>query len=143
MGLQAAMRLAAVTLLDDFADSAGVKLSTYRSRPAKINPPQAFVDTIGEVLDHSTNITQRTPVAEVVVVHGIYDYGESADQRDAFVDGFIDWAERRFHAAGPNSLIAVRDVTDLPDWTPEWSDTDARVFYATRISLEGYGLVEA
>ena len=135
------MRAAAVTLLTDYGSDASIKLSVYRSRPVSINPPHAFVDTVGETLDHSTNLTRRTPVAEVIVVHGIYNHGESADQRDAFMDGFVEWAETRFHAAGANTLIAVAAIADLPDWQPDWSDTETRIFYSTRITLEGYGLV--
>jgi hypothetical protein len=136
------MRAAAVTLLTDYGQDAGIKLAVYRSRPVSINPPHAFVDVVGETLDHSTNITRRTPLAEVVVVHGIFNHGESADQRDAFVDGFIEWAESRYHAAGSNRLIAVASIDDQPDWQPEWSDTDTRIYYATRIRLEGYGAID-
>lgn len=135
------MRAACVTLLEDYGSDASIKLSVYRSRPHSINPPHAFVDDVGETLDHSTNLTRRTPTAQVIVVHGTYNYGESADQRDAFMDGFLVWVEARFHAAGANTLIAVTDYNDLPDWSPDWSDTETRTFYATRISLEGYGLV--
>ena len=29
----------------------------------------------------------------MIVIHGIFDSKEAADQKDAFVDGFLDWAD--------------------------------------------------
>ncbi len=142
MGLQASMRAAAVTLLTEYGADANIKLSVYRSRPVLINPPHAWVDKVSVVIDNTTALSRQRPVAEVVVVHGIFNYGESVDQRDAFMDGFLSWVTARVHAAGPNSTIGVTDMDDDPDYQADWSDTETRTFYATRIQLEGYGLVE-
>jgi hypothetical protein len=142
MGLQAAMRAAAVALLTDYAADAEVKLQVYPGRPKTINPPTGFVDAITETLDHSTNLTKRIPSAGIVLVHGIFDTKEAADQKDAFMDGFIDWAESRFHAAGANTLVAVADTEDIPNYVPEWMPPERQlVYYATRITLEGYALI--
>jgi hypothetical protein len=57
------------------------------------------------------------------------------------VDGFIDWVLARYHAAGANTLIAVTDVDDIPDYVPEWiAPEKQRTYYASRISLEGLAL---
>jgi hypothetical protein len=133
------MRAACVTMLTEYAADVGIKLNVYRSRQKEIRPPNAFVDDMGETSDNSTNLPRYTPVAEIVVVHGIYDYGETVDQRDAFVDGFRPWVQARVHAGGANRLIALAAMDDLPDWEASWLD-DGRVYYATRIRLEGYGL---
>jgi hypothetical protein len=141
MGLQAAMRAAAVTLLLDYGASAGIRAwSVTPTRPTEIRPPHAFVDTIGETLDHTTARTDFRFSAEVVVIHGISNpsgYTDAAIQRDAFMDGFIEWAEARYHAAGANTMLGISSVDDLPNWQPDWSDTETRTFYATRILLEG------
>lgn len=144
------MRAGAVTLLTEYGADAHIRAwSVYRARPVTINAPQAFVNGIDETVaggGDSSVRAQRTPAVEVIVVHGINSpagYGEAADQLDAFLDGFIAWMETRIHAAGANRLIYITGYQDLLDWSPEWSDTETRTFYATRISLEGYGLVEA
>lgn len=140
MGLQADMRAAAVTLLKEYGASAGIKLNTYRARPSTITPPHAFVDLIRESIVYTgPTLRQRTPIAEVVVIHGIFDGGEAADQKDAFVDGFLDWVNTRFHAAGANTIAGVTDTEDIPDFVPTWLAPEQRsVYYATRITLEGY-----
>ena len=72
------------------------------------------------------------------VLHGLFDSKDAADQRDAFVDGFLDWAIDRYHAAGANTLVAVRAVQDLPNYVPDWlPPEEQRTYYATRLSLEG------
>ena len=142
MGMQQAMRAAAVELLADYAASAGVKLQFYPGRPRSIAPPTGFVDGIRETLDHSTILTKRQPAADIILIHGIYDSMEAADQKDAFMDGFIDWVEARFHAAGVNTMVAVSESEDLPNYVPEWMAPDKQlVYYATRITLEGYALI--
>src|SRR5687768_12484459 len=87
---QAAMRAASVTLLQNYAASAGTALQVYPARPRSLYPPCGFVDGINETLDY-TGLRQRHPQADVMVIHGIFDTKEAADQRDVFVDGFIDW----------------------------------------------------
>ena len=141
MGLQAAMRAAAVTLMSDYASDADIRLQVYPGRPKSINPPTGFVDAIRETLDHTTGLTKRIPTADIVIVHAIFDSKEAADQKDAFMDGFIDWTETRFHAAGANTMLAVADTEDLPNYIPEWMEPARQlVYYATRITLEGYAL---
>ena len=137
---QTAMRAAAVTLLTDYKNDAGVRLQVYRGRPASIHPPTAFVDELSESITY-TALHQRIPTASVVVLHGIFDHGDTVDQRDAFVDGFVDWVLDRYHAAGANTLIAVTDVNDDPAFVPEWLPPDQqKTYYATRITLEGLAL---
>lgn len=139
MGLQADMRAASVDLLTDYAASASVKLQVYPGRPRTIYPPTAFVDAIRESLDHETALTKRAPVVEMIVIHGIFDSKDAADQKDAFVDGLIEWVETRFHAAGGDAMVAISDTEDLPNYVPEWMPPERQlVYYASRISLEGY-----
>ncbi len=139
---QTAMRAASVGLLADFAADAGIKLQVYPGRPALVLPPCAFVDRIRERIAYvGPDSRQRSPVADVVVVHGVYDSKDAAEQKDAFVDAFLDWSLERYHAAGSNTLIAVTatedDPTYLPDWLPP-KDGRQPMFYATLMQLEGY-----
>jgi hypothetical protein len=141
VAFQTAMRAACVTLLTDYADEAEVKLQIYAGRPATLFPPTAFVDSLRESIDYTPGLHQRVPIADVIVLHGLFDSKDAAEQRDAFVDGFIDWVLARYHAAGANTLIAVTDVDDIPDYVPEWiAPEKQRTYYATRISLEGLAL---
>lgn len=142
MGFQATVRAAAVTLLTNYAADAAVKLQVYPGRPRTIAPPTAFVDGIRETVEYvGITLRQRRPVADVIVVHGIFDSMEAADQKDAFVDGFLDWVTDRYHAAGGNTLVAVTETEDLPNYVPEWMPPERQlVYYATRISMEGLAL---
>lgn len=138
--LQADMRAAAVTLLNAYATTAGITLQVYPGRPRSINPPTAFVDRIHEsVVFTGISLRQRTPVVEVIVLHGLFDSKDAADQKDRFIDGFLDYVAGQYHAAGANTLIAGVATDDLPNYVPEWFPPDQqRVFYGTQISLEGY-----
>jgi len=138
--LRGAARTAAVDLLKDYGASAGVKLQTYRARPASIMPPTAFVDVVGEALAYPANVLpQRTIRVQVVLVHGLFDSGEAVDQADAFVDGFVDWVTSDVHAAGGNTTIGVVEVEDDPTFVPEWMAPEKqRTYFATRIVLEVY-----
>lgn len=142
MGLQADLRAASVELLADYAANAGVKLQVYPARPRSIAPPTAFVDVIRESIEYiGPTLRQRRPIAEMVVIHGIFDSKEAADQKDAFVDGFLDWVVTRYHQAGANTLVGVTDTEDLPNYVPEWMPPPQQlVYYATRITLEGLAL---
>lgn len=141
MSFQAAMRAACVTLLTDFASDEDIKLQIYPGRPRTLFPPTAFVDGLRETIDYTPGLHQRRPTADVIVVFGLFDSKDAVDQKDAFVDGFIEWCMSRYHAAGANTLIAVTDVDDLPDYVPEWIPPEQqRTYYATRISLEGLAL---
>lgn len=139
--VQAATRAAAVSMLEDFkADTDGLLLQIYRARPASIFPPTAFVDKMSEALSYPAGtLPQRTARAEVIVIHGLFDSGEAVDQRDAFVDGFVDWCTEHIHEAGGNRTIGVTDIDDDPAYVPEWmAEQNRKVYYATRITLEGY-----
>jgi hypothetical protein len=143
MAFQSTMRAAAAQLLSDYAASAGIRLQVYPARPRSINTPVAFVDSIRETVEYrGATLRQRVPTAEVVVIHGIFDSMEAANQKDAFIDGFMDWVTDRYHAAGANTLIAVVGTEDLPDYVPGWLAPPAgvSVYYATRISVEGLAL---
>jgi hypothetical protein len=136
-----AYRDAAVTLLKDYADDAGIKLQVYRARPATVLPPCAFVDRMSESIEYPGAVTwrQRTPRIEVVVLHGIFDSGDAVDQRDRFVDGFLDWVTDNAHAADPNSTIGLVAVEDDPSFVNDWARPESqRTYYATRLTLEGY-----
>jgi hypothetical protein len=141
---QAATRTAAVTLLGDYATDAGIGLQVYRARPGSIRPPTAFVDTVGESIEYVGHLMQRTPRVEVVICHGLFDTGDAADRKDAFVDGFIAWVRDRIHAAGANTQLQVVDTEDVPNFVPEWlppgepAPNTQRTYYASRITLEGY-----
>lgn len=138
MGFRQDLRAAAVQLFKDYGDDAGIRLQTYRARPVTIKPPTAFVDGIREAIEYpGATIAQRTSFADCVLVHGIFDSGDAADQADAFMDGFLVWVKERFHAAGANTLVDITDTEDLPNYVPEWIDAQV-AYYATRISLEGY-----
>jgi hypothetical protein len=142
MGFQADVRAAAVELLTDYAANAYVRLQVYPARPRSIAPPTAFVDGIRESIEYvGMTLRQRRPVADVIVIHGIFDSKEAADQKDAFVDGFLDWVTTNYHAAGSNTLVAVTETEDLPNYVPEWMPPAAQlVYYATRLTMEGLAL---
>jgi hypothetical protein len=142
MGLEADARAATVTMLSAYAASVSpaVKLQVYAGRPRSLNPPTAFVDRISETIEYvGITLRQRSPRVEVIVVHGSFDSADSAAQKDAFVDGFLDWVTNNYHAAGANTLIAITSVDDLPTWVPDWLPPERQSqYYATSISLEGY-----
>jgi hypothetical protein len=145
LAVQSLARAGAVTLLTDYAAAVNLKLQVYPARPRSIYPPTAFVDVMRETLsDFVSTIRQRVPVVEVVVLHGLFDSKEAADQRDEFVDGFLDWVADNFHAFGPNTLVAGVSVDDEPAYTPDWPPFAGQppgtqtTYYATRITLEGF-----
>lgn len=140
MGLRADIRAAAVTLLTDYASDATIGLQVYPGRPRTVNPPTAFVDRMTETIEYvGPTLRQRTPRAEVIVVHGLFDSKDAVTQMDAFVDGFLDWVTDRFHAAGANTLIAAVEVEDDPNFVNDWAPPEQqRTYYATRIRLEGF-----
>jgi len=139
--VQTDYRAAAVGLMEDYAQSASVKLQTYPGRPMSVNAPCGFVDRMGATIDPigpGANY-QITPSCELIILHGPFDSKDAADQRDAFVDGFVQWVAARYHEAGSNSLIAVTRVEDEPTYVTDWMPPDRqRTYYGTRITLEGY-----
>jgi len=143
MDVQSEYRAAAVGLLEDYGNAASLKLQIFRARPASIYPPCAFVDRMSEdIVPVGVAEYQRTPSAELIVLHGLFDSGDAVDQRDAFVDGFVAWVKARVHEAGGNTLIAVSRVEDEPTFVPDWIRTrdggPPPTYYGTRITLEGY-----
>ena len=137
---QATIRAAAVSLMTDYAASAGIRLQVYAGRPASIHPPTAFVDGIRETIVYSgPTIRIRAPVVEMIVVHRLFDSAEAAAQKDAFVDGFLDYALTRYHKAGANTVIGVTATEDLPNYSPDWIAERREVYYATAITMEGLG----
>jgi hypothetical protein len=133
-------REAAVTLLKEYAEDASVKLQTYRARPASVNAPCAFVDRVRESVNYLAAAPyQRNVTVEVVVLWGLFDSGDAVDQRDRFVDGFLQWQSTRFHQAGANTTIGVSGIEDDPGYVNDWMKPETqRTYYATRISLEGF-----
>lgn len=140
--LQTAMRAAAIQLMTNYAASLDepLPLQLYRARPASLNPPTGFVDSMRETITY-TGLNQRQPTADVIVVWGLFDSGTAVDQRDAFVDGFVDWTLDNIHAAGGNTTMAVVDIEDIPAFVPDWlAPALQRTYYATRFALEGLAL---
>lgn len=142
MGFRAQVRAAAVTLLTEYAASAGVKLQVYPGRPRSIHAPTAFVDAIAEsVAYRGPVLMQRAPTVEIVLVHGLFDSKDAVDQADAFVDGFLEWVAERHDAADSNTTVGVSRVVDDPTFVNDWvRPEEQRSWFATRISLEGLAL---
>lgn len=135
---RADMRAAAVTMLGAYADSADLKLQIYPGRPRSLNPPTAFVDRISESINWD-GIRQRVVRVEVIVLHGLFDSKEAADQGDAFVDGWVDWTSANYHAAGESTVLEPRAVEDDPNYVPDWQPENVqRSYYASLITLEGF-----
>lgn len=134
------MRAAAVSFLTDYAAAASVQMQVYPGRPRTLMPPTGFVDLIRETVNHDTALTRREPIIEAIVVHALYDSKSAADQKDAYVDGLIEWAETRYHQAGANTMLGLTAVEDIPDYVPEWlPPAEQKTYYASRITLEGLG----
>jgi len=144
IAFQTEMRAASVALLEAYIASEALQFQVYRARPKSLFPPTAFVDRISETAEYPGSVTwrQRTVRAEVMVIHGQFDSGDAVDRKDAFVDGFMDWVTDTVHAAGANTTIAVVAVEDEPAWEPDWRPANTEqglgVYYATRITLEGF-----
>lgn len=130
-------------LLTAYAASAGVKLQVWPARPKSLAPPTAFVDRLTEQIEFTVSIRQRICRSEVVVLHGDFDTKDAVTQRDAFVDGFLEWSEDNLDAAGPNTTLTLVAIDDEPAYTPDWRPANVTngpnpVYYATRITLEGF-----
>lgn len=135
---QADMRAAAVTMLEAYASAASIKLQVYPGRPRSISPPCAFVDRIREAITFD-GLRQRLVSVDVIVLHGLFDSKDAAEQKDAFVDGFVDWSSVNYHAAGANTVLEPRAVEDDPNYIPDWQDEAVqRSYYASLITLEGF-----
>jgi hypothetical protein len=141
--LAAAVRSASVTLLNEYAADESLKLQVYPARPKSLAPPTGFVDRMTEQVEHTVSIRQRTCRAEVLVLHGLFDSKEAVTQRDAFVDGFMEWCEEHLDAAGANTTLELVAVEDEPAYVPDWRPANVTngpnpTYYATRITLEGF-----
>jgi len=132
-------RAAVSQLMNDFSFDSGIKFLWYRARPTSIRPPQAFIDRMTDRAEDflAPAIFQHITTIQVLVLHGIFDQGDTVDQRDRFVDGFWEWVRTRYHAAGANTLIRVRSSEDDPSYVPEWiPERDRQTYYGTFITLE-------
>jgi hypothetical protein len=140
--MQAAMRAAAVSTLTAYAADVGIELQVYPGRPRTLRPPAAFVDGLVEPqIVYTAGLRQRTVQAEIVVVHGLFDSAEIAAQKDAFVDGFVDWITDHRHEAGSATLATITSAVDVPNYVPDWMAEDEQVaYYATRLVFEGSSL---
>lgn len=143
--LRSSARAAAVKLLTDYAATLPAwKLQVYPGRPLSLFPPSAFVDRITESDESFTvRLNQRDVRVEVLVVHGLFDSAEAVAHADDFADEFLDWVTDRYHSAGANTLIRVSSIDDEPGWQPDWRPANReagpdKVYYATRITLEGF-----
>lgn len=134
------LRAAAVDLLEDFATAESIELQVYRARPRSVRPPCAFVDRISEEISYfGPQIRQRTPRAEVIVLHGLFDSGVAVDQADAFTDAFLDYVTDNVHAAGADTTVGAVTVEDEPTYVTDWMvPENQRTYYGTRITLEGF-----
>ena len=137
---RAALRAAAVTLLEGYkAANNGSLTQIYPGRPASFYAPCAFVEAINEPdINYTAQMVQRTPRAEIRLVHGTFDSAEAVSQQDALVDGFLQYVIDNKHAASARSLVAVVAVQDEPGWVPEWLPDKS--FYSTVVVLEGAAL---
>lgn len=137
---QTAMRAAAVQMLTDYAFAANIKLQVYPGRPRTLYPPTAFVDRLLETLiTTGPTMRQRSPRVIVTVVHGLFDSKDAVEQRDAFMDGFLDWVLFDYHAAGATTLIDAIATEDIPNFVPDWVPPEQQLsYYATEITLGGY-----
>jgi hypothetical protein len=143
MGFREDVRGACTTMLSGYASAASLKLQVYPGRPRSIKPPTAFVDRISEAMNTvGISTYQRRPTAHIVVLHGLFDSAEAADQADAFVDGFMAWVIANPHAAGANTVIGDMTIDDEPAYTADWIAPTERspvTYYATLIDVEGFG----
>mgnify|MGYP001451694757 CR=1 FL=1 len=139
IALQTAVRAGAVTLADGYRTDAGLKLGqVYRARPAQIKTPSVFVDSVSESADSFTTAEyQRVVRVGIRIVWGVYDSGQSVDQRDAFVDGFYAWVADRPRAFDGNADCVWIATDDDEAWSPSWIPNDQSVYFSTLVTLEG------
>ena len=143
--MRAAARAAALALLDGYkAANTGSLVQTFQARPATINPPAAFVDSIDEAIAYTNAGQQRATEVNVRLVRGTFSSGDVAEANDALVDGFVEYVLENKHAAGANTLILVTAVEDDDGWIPEWiapgPGNELRAYYSTIVTLSAEGL---
>ena len=142
MGLQADARQAVVDFLTDYAAGSpgfpNSKMTVYPGRPVTIAAPHGFVDSVRSTIAYSgPTLIQQTITVEAIVVHGLFDSKEATTQKDAFVDGLIEYQRTRYHEAGANTTIALVETEDIPNYVPEWI-AKQMTYYATRLDFEVY-----
>jgi len=136
--MQTSLRAAAVDLLTDFASDVGINLQIYPGRPKSIYPPCAFVDTVNDSITY-TGLRVRVTTAEIVVIHGLFDSADTTDQKDAFMDAFIDWVTDNPRVTDFDAIALVTATVDDPNYIPDWMPPESqRSYYATHITLEGH-----
>lgn len=137
--LQTAARAGAVTLIDGYRTASGVALGqVYRARPMQLKAPSVFVESVSEdATSFTKEESQRVVRVGIRVVWGVYDAGQTVDQRDRFVDGFYAHVTDNYHAFGANAECDWVGTTDDEEWSPEWLPTDTSSYYSTLVTLEG------
>ena len=144
MGLQADAREAVVDFLTDYAAGApgnpNSQMQVYPGRPASLFPPTGFIDAIRSTIAYSgPTLIQQTVTVEAIVLHGLFDSKDAADQKDAYVDGLIEYQRDRPHEAGANTTIGLVSTEDLPNFVPDWLPPERqKTYYATRLDFEVY-----
>jgi hypothetical protein len=138
MGFRADVRAAAVSLMEGYKTAnPGALRQVYPGRPASIYPPTGFVDAVNEgSITYTQGPILRTPVAEIVLIQGLFDSEEATTAQDALVDGFLAYVRANLHEAGGSTLVTIAGIVDVPNYQPDWI-TDAPIYYASRLSLEG------
>jgi hypothetical protein len=139
--LQTAVRAGSVTLVDGYRTASSLNLGQlYRARPMQIKAPSVFVDSMSESAEPfpgTTDQYQRVIRVGIRVVWGVYDAGETVDQRDRFVDGFYAYVADRPRAFDGNADCVWIGTDDDEDWSPGWIPTDESKYFSTLVTLEG------
>ena len=133
------MRAAAVQMLEDFAQDTSTKLQIYPGRPRTLNPPTAFVESMSEDITWSPGLRQRTVRIAIRIVWGLFDSREAVDQRDYFIDNFVDWTSDNPHAAGGTTVLEPRSIDDDPNFIADWMPPELQMsLFASTLTLEGF-----
>ena len=98
------------------------------------------VDGIRDAIAYSgPTLIQQTVTVEAVILHGLFDSKDAAEQKDAFIDGLIEYQRTHVHEAGANTTIGLVGTEDDPNFVPDWLPPDRqRTYYATRLDFEVY-----
>jgi hypothetical protein len=138
MGFRADVRAAAVSLLEGYKTANPDALQqVYPGRPGSIYPPTAFVDAVNEsAIVYTVGPIIRSPVAEIILIQGLFDSKDATEQQDALVDGFLAYVRDNLHEAGGATLVTISSIVDVPNYQPDWIE-NAPIYYASRLSLEG------
>ncbi len=133
------MRAAAMQMLLDYAQDMNLSLQKYPGRPASLYPPTAYVERIRETIDWDGAFRKRHVFVDVRVIWGLFDSKVAVDQRDAFVDGFVEWVTDHPHAAFATTVIEPRTVEDDPEFVADWLKLeDQGPYFSSTITLEGF-----